>query len=183
MRPPAPVTSRVLLAVAGALVAGMLAGLLVFYPHSKTGNSKTGVNSLTPHDMVIPPAAVPSKLEEAAQTKPVVSPIVPPEIPADVPQPAKRNIELTTHPEKFSRSVDKHVDRDAKRKKAEVPSSHVGSNGHSPQVAARSQRNETKADMQATPTAPPIEDFGMNLQRPTTRRPTQKIDETDPYTP
>jgi hypothetical protein len=133
--------------------------------------------------MVISPAAVPTKPEEAAQTNPVVSPIVSPEIPTDVPQPAKRNIELTTHPEKVSRSVDKHVDRDAKRKKAEVPSSYVGSYVHSPQVAARSQRNETKADMQATPTAPPIEDFGMNLQRPTTRRPTQKIDETDPYTP
>jgi hypothetical protein len=133
--------------------------------------------------MVLPPAAAPTKPEEPAQIKPAVSPIVSPAMPTNVPQLAKRNVEITTYPEKVSRSVDKHIDRDAKRKRAEVPSSYIGSNVHSPQVAARSPRDDRKADTKATPTAPPLEDFGMNLQRPTTKRPIQKIDETDPYAP
>jgi hypothetical protein len=44
-------------------------------------------------------------------------------------------------------------------------------------------KSDPKFDNRVAPAAPPVEDFGMNLQRPTTRRPTKKIDETDPYSP
>lgn len=40
-----------------------------------------------------------------------------------------------------------------------------------------------KPDTKPTPIITPIEDFGMDLQRPAPRRPTKKLDETDPYAP
>lgn len=41
-------------------------------------------------------------------------------------------------------------------------------------------RSETRP---APAAAAPVEDFGMTLQRPAPRRPTKRIDETDPYAP
>jgi hypothetical protein len=42
---------------------------------------------------------------------------------------------------------------------------------------------DPKADTKAVSAPAPVEDFGMTLQRPAPRRPTKKIDETDPYAP
>jgi hypothetical protein len=60
---------------------------------------------------------------------------------------------------------------------------HVGVKPHPPQIALQPLSADTPADTKAVPATPPAEDFGMTLQRPIPRRPTKKIDETDPYAP
>jgi len=76
---------------------------------------------------------------------------------------------------------------DIKLKKAEVPSPHAGAKVRAPQVAVYPPSNDTvdgkKSDSKAAPAATQAEDFGMSLQRPTARRPSKKIDESDPYGP
>ena len=136
----------------------------------------------------IPTAAGHAKPEEAVRTKPVISPAAS----ADVPQPAKHRIEISAQPEVTPPSWDKR-----KPRQAEEPASHVVSKPRLPQVAERPTRSDTptepaaepktepktelKTEPKVAPAAAPVEDFGMNLQRPATRRPTNKIDETDPY--
>lgn len=85
---------------------------------------------------------------------------------------------------------------DIKLEKVEPPAS-VRVKSHSLQVAAQppkvdtdprdepklDQKVDPKIDGKMAPAVAPVEDFGMTLQRPNTRRPTKKIDETDPYAP
>jgi hypothetical protein len=102
-------------------------------------------------------------------------------------------------PYKKTLSFAKDVYLTIKLKKSDGPSAHAGPTLHSPQVVVQSPKNdgkndnkadnksdskyEAKNDTKAAVTATPAEDFGMNLQRPALRRPTKKIDETDPYAP
>ena len=170
--------ARVLSVVAGAFAVGVVAGLFVFYPRSKARGKAPLARS------VIATAAVPTKPEEAARTKPVVLPVVPLAIPTDVPEPAEAPIEIAAQREEIPRPVHKNAYLDAKPKKAERPGApHVGPKSRGPQVAAPPPPNDTKADPKEAPSATPVEDFGMSLRRPTTSRPTRKIDETDPYAP
>jgi len=174
---PAHTKGRVLFVVAAAVAAGVVAGLFAFYPRSKTrGNATLPSTAITR-------TAAPTKPNEAAPTKTVVLPVVSPAMPADVPEPAKVPIKITTQPEEFRPPVEKHPYLDAKPKKTDGLSAQVGTKSHGPQLAAPSPRNDTKAEPKAAPAASPVEDFGMNLRRPTTSRPTRKIDETDPYAP
>jgi hypothetical protein len=167
----------VLFVVGAAVAAGVVAGLLAFYPRSKIRGNATLPSTVRTR------TAAPAKPEEEAPKKPVVSPVVAPAIPADVPEPAKVPIKITTQPEEIRRPVEKHPALDAKPKKADGPSTQALSKSHGSPIATPSPRNDTKAETKAAPAAAPVEDFGMNLRRPTTSRPTRKIDETDPYAP
>jgi hypothetical protein len=71
--------------------------------------------------------------------------------------------------------------------KVEAPTQHVAAVIPSPQVAAQPRGNELKPEVKGepkvAPSAPAIEEFGMNLEHPITRHSTKKMDETDPYAP
>lgn len=77
---------------------------------------------------------------------------------------------------------------DIKLEKVEAPAVQARTKAHPPQIAAQKETKpevrEVKPETRPAPAAAaPVEDFGMTLQRPTTRRPTKRIDETDPYAP
>jgi hypothetical protein len=74
-----------------------------------------------------------------------------------------------------------------KLEKAEAPIQHVAAPILSPQVAAQPHGSDPKPDVKGeprvAPSAPAVEEFGMNLEHPMTRHSTKKMDETDPYAP
>jgi hypothetical protein len=74
-----------------------------------------------------------------------------------------------------------------KLEKVEAPTQNIAATMLSPQVAAQPRGNDTKPDMKGeprvAPSAPAVEEFGMNLEHPITRHSTKKMDETDPYAP
>lgn len=79
---------------------------------------------------------------------------------------------------------------DIKLEKIEASTAQPRTRAYSPTAASREPKEtkpevrEVKNDPKPTPAAvAPVEDFGMTLQRPATRRPTKRIDETDPYVP
>jgi len=80
---------------------------------------------------------------------------------------------------------------DIKLEKPEEPAPVVRAKTHPPVVASPPPPPSALKVASPPPVAPkvtpppaaPAEDFGMSLQRPTPRRPTKKIDETDPYGP
>jgi hypothetical protein len=77
---------------------------------------------------------------------------------------------------------------DIKLEKVEAPAAQARTKTHPQQLATQKETKpevrEVKPETKPAPTAAaPVEDFGMTLQRPATRRPTKRIDETDPYAP
>jgi hypothetical protein len=77
---------------------------------------------------------------------------------------------------------------DIKLEKVEAPAVQSRAKAHPPQVAVpketKPEVKEVKPETKPAPAvAAPVEDFGMTLQRPAARRPTKRIDETDPYAP
>ena len=84
---------------------------------------------------------------------------------------------------------------DIKLEKSEAPTEPVEAKVTSPQVAARQHgqqhgqphgndpRPEAKSEPRVAPSGAAVEEFGMNLERPTIKRSTKKMDETDPYAP
>jgi hypothetical protein len=77
---------------------------------------------------------------------------------------------------------------DIKLEKVEAPTVQARNKVHPAPVAApketKPEVREVKTEPKPAPAAAaPVEDFGMTLQRPATRRPTKRIDETDPYAP
>lgn len=165
-RPPVPGKPKglVALAIAGAVAIGVIAGVVVFGSSGKPAPQKSLPGA------VAPKAAAPTPAQVSAAPKAVVVPVVPA---GDlVAQPGKRRVEKAVVP---------------------APAWHVGAKVHPAKtVASRGAGvSDTSVDdnnvvMRTDPTpAPatgPVEDYGMDLQRPT-RRPNKKIDETDPYAP
>ncbi len=76
---------------------------------------------------------------------------------------------------------------DIKLEKVEAPTAQPRTKTYSPTAAPKETKpevKEVKTDPKPAPAAvAPVEDFGMTLQRPAIRRPTKRIDETDPYVP
>jgi hypothetical protein len=152
----------ILFVVAGAVALAAVAALFIFFPHGKPQSEapSTGAATLS----AAPPPPSRPVVEARAGTAPAV------EIPAEAPQPIKRRVE----PEN-----------------AEAPFAHVRPKAHASKPVERplggdwnaDRPADTKIEPRVVPVAPPAEDFGMSLQRPVTKRPTRKIDETDPYAP
>ena len=71
--------------------------------------------------------------------------------------------------------------------KAQSPASRAAAKAPASPVTAQPRKTEAnveeKFEPRVAPPSPSVEDFGMNLERPNIKRPTKKIDETDPYAP
>jgi hypothetical protein len=157
--------------IAGSIAVVAVAGLFIFFPRStpSPANPQAETPSAEMHRAM--PAA-PSKPAEAVEV--VRAPVV--AIPAEVPPATKRHVE----PEKI-----------------EALAGPARSKSHAPKMVPRPLGSDTPAEMPAdsrieprvapapaaAATAASVEDFGMTLPRPMTRRPSRKIDETDPYAP
>lgn len=215
--PAAPSKARWILLIAGALVFGMLLGLVVFKPGRKRARNASQAEA------VLPAAATLTRLQESAPSHPTLAPPAPREALA----PIKHHIEISVQPSDSTLSLDNRA-TGANRLELDVPRSetvHVvqaTAPGHVPfkkslrfdsdvhlsiklkridppallpagskarttkpgVPAPKSDgRPELKPDTKPAAAASQAEDFGMKLQRPSSRRPTRKIDETDPYAP
>jgi len=84
-------------------------------------------------------------------------------------------------------SYAKDVFLDIKLEKTQPLVRAVARDRPSPPFEAEPRGNEAKAIApvrpSVAPASPDVEDFGMDLKRPNTNRPTKKMDETDPYSP
>jgi hypothetical protein len=107
---------------------------------------------------------------------------------ADVPKKKTLHIVQATAPGylTFKRTVSfaNDVFLDIQLTKAESPGPRVAAKAPAaPAVQSRKPEinPEVKFEPRVAPPAQPVEDFGMNLERPNMKRPTKKIDETDPY--
>jgi len=91
------------------------------------------------------------------------------------------------HPFKKAVSYSNDVILDIQLERVEAPAPRVAVKAAaSPPVAPPRKietNTEVKLEPRVAPPVPSVEDFGMNLERPITKRPTKKIDETDPYAP
>jgi hypothetical protein len=84
-------------------------------------------------------------------------------------------------------SYAKDVSLDIKLEKTQRLARAVARESPSPPIEVQPRGNEPKAGVQGkpevAPSSPEVEDFGMDLKRPNTKRPTKTMDETDPYSP
>jgi hypothetical protein len=113
------------------------------------------------------------------------------QIKMDVPQSLTLHMVQATAPGHipFKKTVSyaNDVYLEIKLEKSEAPPQHLAAKVLSPQVTAPQRGNDTKLEVKGeprvAPSGPAVEEFGMNLERPTPKRSTKKMDETDPYAP
>jgi hypothetical protein len=204
---------KALLLIAAGLALGALIGLLVYLPAKPKERPRpvpVAAPPVRPAEVVQPIEqdipTIPTEAPPPSETKSHIEITVQPTdavlsmdkhatagslIKLDVPPSRTPHVVQAAAPGyltfKKTISYAEDVFLEIKLEKAQPRERSVAQHRPSPPIEAQPRGNEPKPSAQGKPrpalSSPDVEDFGMDLEHPNTKRPTKTMDETDPYYP